>query len=92
MALASAIVLLFANLDNVPDCPELLNARADSAVCIQLASHPVPALPGILPTAREFIAPLAANDQYSPALLLPIAPSCFIRLPSQAADPSPPGA
>ncbi len=92
IALAIAIFLVSASLDNVPDCPELLNSSSGSSVSLQLIHHDAAARPGAIQVSWEAFPAPAVTAQYSADELLAMAPACVTRSLYQAADPSPPSA
>lgn len=84
-------MLVLANVDNVPDCPEVLNARGDSAASLSLPPlHQLATTPDFVRNDWLLIALQPAPNQYVRDLVLPIDPFFRIRLRHQAADPSPP--
>lgn len=92
IALAAAVFLLSATLDNVPDCPELLNSRSGPFVSLQLVHHDVIVVVDATSIAcRSFLA-AGVSTQYSPDALLAISPRLSPSSLYQAADPSPPAA
>ena len=92
IALAAALFLLSANLDNVPDCPELLNSSSGPAVSLQLVHHDVAARLDAVYVAWETFRPSVINTQYVADVLLAVSPVCAPQSLYQAADPSPPSA
>jgi hypothetical protein len=90
IALVAALFLLSANLDNVPDCPELLNSSSGPSVSLQLVHHDMVARPDIIGVAWENFRPSAASTPYISDALLALSPSWAPQSLDQAADPSPP--
>ena len=89
IALVTAIALLSANLDNVPDSPELLNSG--SGASLQVVHHPVPGVFDTLPPARNGFQP-PDTDEYVSDPSVAILPNSVARSLYLAADPSPPTA
>ncbi len=90
IALAAAIFLLFASLDNVPDCPELLNLRSGPSVSLQLVHHDLIAgVDAICFACRTFLAAAVSVQYVSDAHFATTACLSPVSL-YQAADPSPP--
>lgn len=92
IALVAAIFLVCSTLDNIPDCPELLDSTAGTTALANAAVHhastdlnPVYAATGIVPPPT-LDNKLAAETQ--PGTL----PCWVSRSLHQAADPSPPSA
>jgi hypothetical protein len=89
IALAAAVFLLWSNLDNIPDCPELLNSGsgASAAACAvhhtSISLDRTRAVSGIVP------APVFSN-QFVVHTIRVALPCGVIRSLHQAADPSPP--
>ena len=92
IALAIAMLLVSANLDNIPDCPELLNSNSGSCVSLQLIHHDAAARPGAIQVCLAAFPAPAIAAQYAADVLLAVAPACVTRSLYQAADPSPPSA
>ncbi len=92
IALAAALFLLSANLDNVPDCPELLNSSSGPAASLQFVHHDVAARLDAVYVARETFRPCVINTQYVSDAVLAVSPPCVPQSLYQAADPSPPSA
>jgi len=91
IAVLAAMFLLSANLDNVPDSPELLTSGSGVAVSAQLAAHlALPALPGHPCATCMAARPLLARTHWCLGSLAAVLPSFVPRLLHQAADPSPP--
>ncbi|HEX4168539.1 MAG TPA: hypothetical protein VHZ55_24005 [Bryobacteraceae bacterium] len=91
IALAAAIFLLSANLDNVPDCPELLNAGMGSTVLLVVHHAPLE-FAKAMHTAWEALPRPEDYTQYVSDAVLVLSPPCVTRSVHQAADPSPPTA
>ncbi len=90
IALVTAIVLLAANLDNVPDTPELLNSG--SGASLQVVHHPVLGCCDTVAVARDGFHPPEPDSQYISDPLVALLPSSSARSLYFAADPSPPAA
>jgi hypothetical protein len=91
IALATAMFLLCSNLDNIPDCPELLASTAGISMLVNGTHHasgdlnPVGAVYGIVP-------PPTFDNQFA-LEAQPVTLPCWVtRSLHQAADSSPPGA
>src|SRR6185312_2341272 len=91
IALVAALFLLSSNLDNQPDCPELLNSNPGFSVSFQTSHHHhagvhLDRVFTAWGTLRRFVA-----ISYGPADLVPTsAPICFTGFALEAADSSPP--
>jgi hypothetical protein len=91
IALAAAIFLIWSNLDNIPDCPELLASGTGTSALVNTAHHAAPALNGVCVASGTIPSP--TFDNHFAADVQPITLSCcVIRSLHQAADPSPPSA
>lgn len=94
IALVAALFLLSANLDNQPDCPELLNSNSGFSVSFQTTTHHHHG--GVLldriHTAWGCLSPLVAVDHNVSELASATPPTCFTGFALEAADPSPPTA
>lgn len=90
IALTIALFLVSANLDNVPDCPELLNSRSGPSVSLQLVHHDVAARLDTVGVAWQIFQPPVAPTLYVPDALLALSPRGTMQSLYQAADPSPP--
>jgi hypothetical protein len=94
LALLISVFLLAANLDNVPDCPELLNSKG-----IAFSSGHVYSLVDVTihpdygrGAAGAFYLPFAAPEPLFTVLEPPSAPFTAGQMLYEAADPSPPSA
>jgi hypothetical protein len=90
VALAASVILLASNLDNIPDCPELLNHAVPKATSVTVNQHhpaPVPIVLGRIAWPKSFehknCFPGFADTMW-------IALPCFIRIAQHAANTSPP--
>lgn len=92
IALAAAIFLFSATLDNVPDCPELLNSRSGPSVSLQLVHHDIVAGVDAIFFACRTFPEAAVSTQYLSDVLLAASPCLSPSSLYQAADPSPPAA
>lgn len=90
MALAAAFFLLFANFDNVPDCPELLRLHSGPVVSVSLVHHAVTARLDTTSVPWEASWPSVIHTQPVSDILLAALPVRVAQLLYQAADPSPP--
>ncbi len=91
IALAAAIFLVWSNLDNIPDCPELLGVTSGTFALVNTVHHASPALQGVCVTSG--IVPTPTFDNHLAANVQPVTlPCCVTRSLHQAADPSPPHA
>jgi hypothetical protein len=91
IALAASIILLASNLDNVPDCPELLNLGTKTALL--LAAHQAPLkIASPIVAGWEALPHLEDRVHYISDPVLVLAPPCVTRQLYQATDPSPPNA
>jgi hypothetical protein len=85
------MILLASNLDNIPDCPELLNQGSKTALL--LAAYQVPLkIASPIVAAWEALPRLEDRVPYISDPVLMLAPPCVARPFCQAADPSPPNA
>jgi hypothetical protein len=91
IALVAALFLLSSNLDNQPDCPELLNSNSGFSVSFQTSHHHHS---GVfldrIYTAWGIVSPLVAIDHDVAELVLALPPTCFTGFALEASDPSPP--
>jgi hypothetical protein len=92
IALAAAIFLLSANLDAIPDCPELLNASSKASVSVQFAHlYILGSMPVVSTTGGVLVLNPAISTQYFPLEVVATSqPGRTLRLLHQAADSSPP--
>ena len=88
IAVAAALLLLSASLDDVPDYPELLNSRSGPSVSLQVVHHDV-ATRFHVHIAGELLQPRATGAPYVPVVSLALSSSAPLSL-YHAADPSPP--
>jgi hypothetical protein len=89
IALAAAIFLTCSNLDNIPDCPELLASKNASSTSLNAVHHPVADLSRVSVISRILPPPTFENPlmlESQPVML----PCTGFRLLSHAADSSPP--
>jgi len=89
LALAAAAFLLFANLDNVPDCPELLNAPSKSVLSNPSVHSHIPPGPAALLVSRIGPSRSSLGARIAPAPSR-IAPLLHFASICRASDPSPP--
>ncbi len=89
IALTAAVFLLFSNLDNVPDCPELLNWNSASAV-LSLVHHSPSKSVDAIHTASSALPEPETRIHHVSVQVLVLAPPGITRSLYQAADPSPP--
>jgi hypothetical protein len=82
-------MLLASNLDNIPDCPELLNYGASKAMCVTTHHHSVP-VPIVVARMTWQTAPRCRLRTLCVADLFRVVPSCFVQIAQHAADTSPP--
>jgi hypothetical protein len=90
IAVAAALLLFSASLDDVPDYPELLNPRSGPSVSLQVVHHDV-ATRFQIHIAGELPQPRATGAPHVPVLSLAVSSSPPRSL-YHAADPSPPAA
>ena len=90
IALAAAIFLVSATLDNVPDCPELLNSRSGPSVSLQLVHHDIVVGADAISFACRSFPTAAVSTQYLSEAFLAVSPCLSPSSLYQAADPSPP--
>ena len=92
IALLTAIFLLCATFDNVPDNPELFSRSSGSSVVVQLAHHQLPGSIGAISAAGQTLqSPMVLRQGTSDVLREPL-PSWAAKALHQAADSSPPAA
>jgi hypothetical protein len=84
------IFLLSANLDNIPDSPELLNASSKTSVSISFAHLHVTGCAAAESAASGSFSPPAIHIQYFLEACPNFSPAHIARLFHQAADSSPP--
>jgi hypothetical protein len=87
LALLTCVVFLTSVLDNVPDCPELLNRNSAPSASIHLNAAIIPDSPSTS-WISVLLLPLGDRPVIYERMLSPN--SCVARLLPQAADPSPP--
>jgi len=87
LALLTCIVFLTSVLDNIPDCPELLNRNSAPSASIHLDAAIIPDPPDTS-LGSVLLRPLGDPPVIYERALNPT--SCVTRLLPQAADPSPP--
>lgn len=85
-----ALLVLSGSLDNVPDCPELLNSNAGLSLLAQIVHHSVATRVQAAYIAWEAFGPAAAGAQHVSDVAHAILPPRAPRSLYQAADPSPP--
>jgi hypothetical protein len=91
IALAAAIFLIYSNLDNIPDCPELLASASGTSALVNSVHYASPTLNGVC--VASGIVPSPTFGNHFAADVQPItSPCCVTRSLHQAADPSPPSA
>jgi len=90
IALASAIFLLSANLDNIPDRPEALNTSFKSFVSTQFAPLPAAGCVTAVFAASETFPASELGIQHAVEVFPGFSPGRIGRLLRQAADSSPP--
>ena len=90
IALAASLMLLAATLDNIPDCPELLNCGTQKAACLTTHNNLVPASILLDRMVWQEI-PDGASGLYTSDPMR-VAPPCFVRIAQHAGDPSLPAA
>jgi hypothetical protein len=83
------VMLLASNLDNIPDCPEMLNYGPQKVMSVTALHHPGP-LPVVF-GRTDLQDWLGYNDAARITdHRMRVVPPCFVRVAQQAADPSPP--
>ena len=92
IALTAVIFLLCASVDNIPDCPALLNSSSGPSVSLQLVHHDVVARIQAIHIACETFRPRVIGTHYVSDTSAPAPPSSVPRSLYHAADPSPPSA
>jgi hypothetical protein len=90
MALAVAFFLLFANCDNIPDCPELLRLHSGPVVSVSLVHPAITTGLDAVSVAWKALRPPAIHTQSVSDIILAVLPLGVPQLLYQAADPSPP--
>lgn len=91
LALAAAIFLVSANLDNVPDCPELLNSSSSPSVSLQVAHlHIASSCADVTCTVAIVFRSAMSIEHCVSEGLVRASPFCVARSLHQATDPSPP--
>ena len=94
IALVAALFLLSSNLDNQPDCPELLNSNSGFSVSFQTSHHHHHAGVHLDRVFRTWgtLRPFAAISYDVADRVATSAPICFTGFALEAADSSPPAA
>jgi hypothetical protein len=91
IALVAVLFLLSSNLDNQPDCPELLNSNSGFSVSFQTSHHHHAGVHlDKIYTAWGTFDPLMATEEEILVPVLVTPPSCFTGFALEAADSSPP--
>jgi hypothetical protein len=93
IALLTCVVLFSSVIDNIPDCPELLNQTNAKASSIQSTGHFNPAAVSSSPYVKHIaLVQLPAGSQLVVCVLVPFPFSCITQSLYQVTDPSPPRA
>lgn len=91
IALVAVLFLLSSNLDNQPDCPELVNSNSGFSVSFQTSHHHHGGIHlDRIRTAWGIFNRLADTGHGIAELIPTDPPSCFTGFALEAADPSPP--
>ena len=90
ITLLVGIFILSASLDNVPDCPELLNQKSVTSTSSQFAGHLAVIIPDHLYARYVSALPLLTSHQPFEEEAGAAFPSCRVRSLEQAANSSPP--
>jgi hypothetical protein len=90
IALTAVFFLLFAQFDNVPDCPELLRLHSGPVASASLPHDAIATRPGTAPVAWEILRPPAIHTQPVSDVPLAALPFWVPQSLYQASDPSPP--
>ena len=91
IALAASLILLVSNLDDIPDCPELLSYGPQKAAR-STTHHDAVSVPIVLGRMVWQQSLEGSNRGLYIADPMRVAPPCFVRIAQHAADPSPPTA
>jgi hypothetical protein len=92
IALAAAVFLLSANLDNIPDCPELFNSNCKASASLQLVHHDVATTLNAFCVTWENFQPPTSSTYYISDVFLAIPPPGITPPLYRSADSSPPSA
>lgn len=90
IALTAAFFLLFANFDNVPDCPELLRLHSGPVASASLTHHTLTTRFDTVYPTWQSLQPPAIQTQSVSDVPLAVLPLRLTQSFYQAADPSPP--
>jgi hypothetical protein len=91
VAVLICMLLLTSVLDNIPDCPELLNQRQATAMSIHSGDHlGSPAVPLSPFTKHIALVQLSITNQLIADVAFPTPLSCIVGSLCQAANTSPP--